>query len=383
MKPKLFLFFTPFLITNTLCACSSNENMKINNNQIDKYKIIYAENPDTSFISQYPQYNVIDDLEFDKITATELQTYIQNKFGVTLDVCLDKDTDKSDYEIVIGTTNRSIGDYLIMSPYDMDIKVNKNSLYINGGSFGSTYQAMKQLMNQLDKKPTIPANYSFKGKADLTTIACVGDSITEGASVYIEGVTVDFADNKKYFSYPVVLQRLFWKDCYVHQLGCSGSCVRADIVEHAYINTPQWNTLMLNGGDIDIALIMLGTNDSYWDTNKKLSDLEKQIFISSYEGMLQQMLEKNKNMKFTMFNCPITYGAPYSATQDVLDTQDMTYEYLINKNYPIQFYNMREATEQMDKSVFSDGVHLSSRGSGVVAQLIATIIEQQYNLKKS
>ena len=103
--------------------------------------------------------------------------------------------------------------------------------------------------------------------------------------------------------------------------------------------------------------------------------------MTSYEAMLQALLEKNLNMKFTMLNCPVVYGHPNSATQEVLDAQLMTYATLMEKDYPIEFFDMRAASSELDRSVFSDGIHLSSRGSGVVAQVIAAVCEDYYKLK--
>ena len=73
-------------------------------------------------------------------------------------------------------------------------------------------------------------------------------------------------------------------------------------------------------------------------------------------------------------------GQDNAATQEVLDAQLMTYATLMEKNYPIEFFDMRTASSEMDRSVFSDGIHLSSRGSGVFALLIASVCENFYSL---
>lgn len=396
-KQVRFIIFLQMvvLMVSIMSGCfngqgSAAKGFTINGVSIEKYKIIYAENPETDYLAQYPKYNVIEDIQFDRITAEELRDAIQELFGVTLEVCLDYRTEVTDYEILVGATNRTIvkEDFFAMSSYDMLAGVDGNKLYLRGGCFGATYSAKEKLVaflrQQSDngkKLVALDEDYAIKEEAQLTTIACVGDSITEGASVFIEDVVVDFAENKAHYSWPVVLQRIFWKTCYVYNLGCSGSCVRTDIEEHAYVNTLQWSTLMSVADKVDITLIMLGDNDSFWDTNHKLSDDEVQIFMTSYEAMVQSMLEKNPEMRFTMFNCPVAYGHPNSATQEVLDAQLMTYASLMEKNYPIEFFDMREASKKLDRSVFSDGIHLSSRGSGVFAQLIASVCEDFYKLE--
>lgn len=396
MKKYIILILLMVITMVSIFGGCSNEQgntakgFTINGVSIEKYKIIYAENPETDYLAQYPKYNVIDDIQFDRITAEELRDAIQELFGVTLEVCLDYRTEVSDYEILVGATNRTIEeeDFFAMSPYDMLAGVDGNKLYLRGGCFGATYSAKEKLVELLKQQSdngkklvALGDDYAVKEEAQLTTIACLGDSITEGASVFIPDVVVDMPENKAHYSWPVVLQRIFWKSCYVYNFGCSGSCVRTDIEEHAFVNTLQWGTLMTVADKVDIALIMLGTNDTFWDTNHRLSDDEVQIFMTSYEAMLQAMLEKNPNMKFTMLNCPVVYGHPNSATQEVLDAQLMTYATLMEKNYPIEFFDMRAASSELDRSVFSDGIHLSSRGSGVIAQLIASVCENFYKLR--
>lgn len=397
MKKYIILSLLMVVIMGCILSGCSNgqenttKGFTINGVSVENYKIIYAENPETDYLAQYPKFNVIDDIQFDRITAEELRDAIQELFGVTLEICLDYRTEVTDYEILVGATNRTIQeeDFFAMSPYDMCAGVDGNKLYLRGGCFGATYSAkeklvelLKQQSNNGEKLVALGDDYAVKEEAQLTTIACLGDSITEGASVFIEDVVVDFAENKAHYSWPVVLQRIFWKTCYVYNFGCGGSCVRTDIPDHAFVNTLQWGTLMTVADQVDIALIMLGTNDTFWDTNHKLSADETQIFMTSYEAMLQALLEKNPDMKFTMMNCPVVYGHPNSATQEVLDAQLMTYATLMEKNYPIEFFDMRAASKELDRSVFSDGIHLSSRGSGVFAQLIASVCEDFYDLKQ-
>ncbi len=364
--------------------------LTVNGYAIEQYKIVYAENPETDYLAQYPNYNVVDDIQFNRITAEELRDEIKTLFGAELEVCLDYRTQGSDCEILVGATNRTVDapSFFAMSPYEMVSGVDGAKVYLCGGSFGATYQAKERLVAYLKAQAEQGgeidlAEYSLVEEAPLKTVACLGDSITEGASTFIEDVVVDFAENKAHYSWPVVLQRLFWKDCYVYNFGCSGACVRNDLPEHAYVNTVQWSTLLTVAEKVDLALIMLGTNDTFWDSDNTMSTQEAKVFQDSYESILRALLAKNAEMQFTMFNCPVVYGHPFSAKQETLDAQLVAYGEFLAKGYNVEFFDMRTASEQFDRSAFCDGIHLSSRGGGIMAQTVAAALEDLYGMKQS
>jgi lysophospholipase L1-like esterase len=117
----------------------------------------------------------------------------------------------------------------------------------------------------------------FASSAAALKIACVGDSITEGAGLSSPSVE----------SYPARLQRLLGTNFVVRNYGVSGRTLlkRGDFPywkEGAYTQSRDWEP--------DIVIIKLGTNDSKpynwrYGTNY-VSDFEE--FIASYAALTSQ-----------------------------------------------------------------------------------------------
>ncbi len=111
-------------------------------NNIQKYNIIR------------PHYNAsyIMTVEFDKLTSM-----IKSKSGFLLGVKEDRYEAESEYEIVVGNTNRP-GTPAVSDYDEYVIKVEGNKVYINGGSYYATAIAISEFYKMLESGSVTTAN---------------------------------------------------------------------------------------------------------------------------------------------------------------------------------------------------------------------------------
>lgn len=115
----------------------------------------------------------------------------------------------------------------------------------------------------------------FSRENQRKTIACIGDSITEGYLVQ---------SNE---SYPAVLHRLLGGRFNVVNLGVGGAAAQAtrEPTNHSYWRLPHWRAAL--EAEVDVAIVQLGTNDArtgLWDEAR---------FRRDYAEMLRQLRERH------------------------------------------------------------------------------------------
>ena len=105
-------------------------------------------------------------------------------------------------------------------------------------------------------------------KADAQRVACIGNSITDGAGIDMAEVN----------GYPAQLQKMLGKDYYVKNFGVSARTM-LNKGDHPYMKEQAWREAL--DFNPNIAIIKLGTNDSKahnWQYGKEFAhDMQQMI----------------------------------------------------------------------------------------------------------
>ncbi len=347
---------------------------------LSEFKIIYAK---AEYAKQGPKtFNT--EWDFYKLTAKEIQNKIYDITGVALEVKQDEKTEEGANEILVGPTNRGQSDvYDSMSVYKCRSFVSLGKLSIGGGynasslvnnlktsyTWGATYHAFEYLEDYIAKqvkagKKTVDLvdGFEIENDVDLITVACVGDSITEG----------DKASDWNVTSWPPVLQRFLWKDYVVLNYGKCGKTMRNNM-DRRYNTCEQFYSAQSHAKYFDMALIMLGTNDFLNDSSFSAAD-DKNFKDSALE-IVEMLSAENKDIKLTVMNCPMYYGSNTKSFAHVRELQDELYSTLKTKGYDTEFFDMYTFT---DKNVtvknYPDKLHPNDKGYSIIGEKLSTVV---------
>lgn len=228
--------------------------------------------------------------------STAAQMFIKKVkeiYGISLSCVTDSRTEKEN-EIIFGivdsrdickdyTQRYDIGNYCV------EVKGKKvlfAATYANGALGAS--EAFLEKISDMDKV----SDMKFEGEKDIVRIACVGDSITYGAT-----------STNKNKTYPAFLQEMLGLDYYVFNAGINGySIVSTD--QYAYKKTPEFQ--QAKRFKPDVVLFALGTNDAnptptqpYKNWENPDNDRTKK-FIDSTNELLDAFVEVNSDVKIIM-----------------------------------------------------------------------------------
>lgn len=335
---------------------------------LSEYTIVYAPDTYQSAKNSYPDSFTEGDTNFEELIANELATVLFNMTGVQLSVVADTEP-AVDHEILIGQTNRSQSttNQTNVTTYKYRIAMTKGKLCINGGCAGSIYHALDALYEafaeQNSANVALSADFRTHGDADLITVACVGDSITEGYA----------SSNGTYCSWPSVLQRMLWRDYVIVNYGVSGKTMREDLND-AYIQTSAYNSMIREAKNADITLIMLGTNDSNRDRNWNDDSTAK--FNEACENLVAKIESKRPGMTYFIMDCPVYSGDGDFGSATVRALQRKLVTSLSDKGYDMHYFNMYNYTRStITLSLFPDGLHPNDKGYVKMAEGVRDLLE--------
>ena len=381
--------YTDGTTANTSAATSTADTVPVaprgkltlSGQDIADYVIIYAE-------SEYKKLRPsLQGTEYDfyKKTAEKIAADIKTLTGVTLSVESDE-TAETAYEILVGPTKRTESDIVKgLGIYDYVNKMLGTKLVIGGGTelfsytgylknyytYASTYHAFDALYDDLADRlqqsdVDLADGFSLSGEQHFKTIACVGDSITEGIG----------SSDYNYTSYPAVLQRLMWQDYVVINFGNSGKTMRNDLGNN-YTGTTQHAAFLKMLKNIDLTLVMLGTNDSHFDSGVWTDDDDNSYFMAAFQ-LCRAMRTVNPDMEITIMNCPVYYGSGTSGSAHVRNLQAELPEYLNDKGIAgVMLYDMHTFTaEYLGYGCFPDQLHPNDIGYSIMASGLAEVIDE-------
>ncbi|MBQ7324214.1 MAG: SGNH/GDSL hydrolase family protein [Clostridia bacterium] len=356
--------------------------LTINGNDLSAYKIVYADSVyDKSVLPQFTTEH-----DFFKLIADDLAKRIHKQTGVQLPVVRDTETDESEQEILVGPTNRSESDRLDeMDIYKTCVKVKNSKLIVGAGydstaytgnkresyCYASTYHSWDAVEADLAKKMAegiaafdFSSETDYSTTVDLITVACIGDSITEGAG----------STQRDFHAYPAVLGRILWKDHLVINLGNSGKTMRDDLGNH-YRGTTQHAALKRYAQKFDYALVMLGTNDSYFD--RSWPDASDNKYLTSADNLVKDITARNEDVVVVVMNCPKYFGTNGSGSPRVRMLQNQLPKRFEAMGIKTSFYDMYSFTEEkVGKSNFPDQLHPNDTGHALMAQELSGVLQK-------
>lgn len=359
------------------------EQLTVNGTDISEYVILYPRS-DYYQAGKAVLKRIKQEYQYDKITAERVAKLIYELCGVQLEVKMDTAVEESEHEILIGATNRnqSIKAWARMaSQDDYVVQVANSKLVICGGTYGTTYHAVDALEVHL-KEQNQPAvdlgeNFNCNGTYHLTTICCIGDSITYGSQ----------STDPVYLSYPANLQRLLWTECVIYNYGKGGRTLRSDLKDQngndpAWTITAEHTACMGNETKYDYVLIMLGTNDA--DRAAKYgclggytwNDADDAKYISDYLALVDELKAKDADSVFVVMNCPVSYRvASYDHTR-VRSVQAQVAQKLKDRGDEVYFYDMYTYTsENLGSDNFPDQLHPSDEGYALMADGVCAMLQ--------
>lgn len=347
---------------------------------LSEYTIVYAETPYESHL--YRKFST--EYDFFKLIAVEIAEKIYLRTGVTLAVVKDTATAESDREILVGPTNRDESDPIDgLDVFKTLVKRQGSKLVVGAGynstpytgglresyCFASTYHAWDAVDARLLELLAAgvdcwdwSADDDFSKAVDLITVGCIGDSITEGAG----------SSERDFTAYPAVLGRILWQDHLIINVGNSGKTMRDDL-DLCYRGTTQHAAARRYAQLYDYALIMLGTNDSYFDRNWTATDDSR--YLTSAENLVADLTKSNDDLQIVIMNCPAYYGTNGSGSQQVRALQDQLPTRLTEAGYLATFFDMYTFTaEHLGRENFPDQLHPGDTGYQIMAERLAEVL---------
>lgn len=358
-----------------------DEQLKLSINGIDisSYKIVYAKH---LYLKITDKATLGSDYDFNKECAIKLRDCIKELTGIELECVQDISATETDYEILVGMTNRQLTKELQLAKqtaYSYRLSLEGSRLVICGAMFGNTWHAIDFLMDDIKAgfagktSYDISGEYNLSGENHLTTIACVGDSITEGSK----------ATNLNIYSYPATLQRLLWKDCAVYNYGYGGYRLRKDLGNN-YFTTNGWEVLTTETEKFDVVLIMLGTNDCGEGGDTNWNEESSALYKKDMAEFVDTLYEKNKNIAPIVMTCPAYFGsgARTRNLSKVREAQAEIVSELAAKGIKISLYDMYAYTKDViGGERFPDKIHLNDEGYVMMAQGIAEMLKENSDTK--
>ena len=218
------------------------------------------------------------------------------------------------------------------------------------------------------------------------TVACIGDSITEGI-----GVEETLRATQ---SYPAQLQALLGSDYEVLNYGKSGATLCS--LSHSFYQQKAWITysgyraeLKNRAADIDVALIMLGTNEANSDvfSNDSLLKNNRAAIKEDYKNNLKILLNilkrENPDVVIYLLNAPKSYRADkpqWEVNLQVIRSIQQEVARELAEEFGLILVDMYQySAERMSADDFSDGMHPNEKGYAKLAEKAKELVKQAEN----
>ena len=228
------------------------------------------------------------------------------------------------------------------------------------------------LINEKDRERIAESRIDFSGKK----IACLGDSITEASNL-------DSEEDWKQYSYPAQLKELLGAE-EVYNLGIGGSSIGrywADAFVDRYQEIPE---------DVDIIIVMGGTNDGFCVSDQEFGNLEERAY-RTFCGDLDELmrgLKENYPDADIFFATPLPnilqdylmrerdYLLPQKDFVDVILRMAQEYDFGLIDLYNSNFLDSHDAN--IVAEYMPDGVHGNHDGYRILAEHFAAELVRYY-----
>ena len=228
------------------------------------------------------------------------------------------------------------------------------------------------MMNQADREIIAGSAIDFSG----LKIACLGDSITAA-------VNLEKEENYQQYAYPARLKELLGAE-EVYNLGIGGSSIGrywSDAYVERYREIPE---------DVDIIIVMGGTNDGFCVSDKEFGSLDERAY-RTFCGDLDELmrgLRENYPDADIFFATPFPnilqdylmrerdYLLPQQRFVDVIITLAKEYDYRVIDLYNSNILDSHDV--DIVEDYVPDGVHANQEGYRIIAEHFAAELIQYY-----
>ena len=355
---------------NTADPLSNLEGFSICGNDVSKYKIVYASSDPEA--AKWENYYFGVDYKYDEISANELKSQIKSIFDIELEVTCDAESEPSEYEILVGKTNREASRELNLFSLlsnERKCQVMNNKLVLCGGDYSSTYHCIDLLVDEFNRQAEagskvvyLDSSFKCESSFDVTNIALIGDDVFSQSTITDTDI----------LNVPSVMQRLLWKDYNVHSYLADDCTVKSELKQgKQFIATDAYKDLVANCNSLDAVVINLGTYDlKYSEISWNKTD--DAIFVSSYQNIIEELHSNNKDIKF--YICTTVNAKD---NQDIINAQKSVYKALVDLNYDVTLVDLDTLIGKYfyDES-FVNGFYPKEYASAVIAKKIASAIEE-------
>lgn len=189
------------------------------------------------------------------------------------------------------------------------------------------------------------------------TIACVGDSITEGY-----GIKWQSKD-----SYPVVLDSLLGPEYEVLNCGRSAATMSKE-GDYTFWEFKEFSNIFKFRPDI--ITIKLGTNDS------KPQNWDKEVYLRSYQAMIDTFMTLTPTPKIYLCLPVPVYEDKWGINDSVMNAGIIPVILEIAKSNGLPVIDLSKALQGYPEC-FPDGIHPEEKGMEIIAKKIAGVIRGQ------
>ncbi|MCM1089003.1 MAG: SGNH/GDSL hydrolase family protein [Muribaculaceae bacterium] len=235
----------------------------------------------------------------------------------------------------------------------------------------SSYEETQEV-NQQDKETIACNQYDFSEKK----VACLGDSITAASNLEKE-------ENYEQYAYPARLKELLGFE-EVYNLGIGGSSIGrywSEAFVDRYENIPA---------DVDIILVMGGTNDGFCVSDAEFGSLDERAhntFCGDLDELMRGLREHYPEAVIFFATPPANilhdslmgeqeYLLPQKAFAGVIRTLAQEYQFELIDLYNENLLNSHDAN--IISNYMPDGVHGNHEGYEILAEHFAARIVQYY-----
>ena len=312
----------------------------VNGRGIEEYRIIYRK---TNVPSQY------------KFVAEALRDTITQKYGFTPEVYPEDETlPAQEAELLVGMCEgRDFCEDFYYEIYndrgDHFIAVKGATVLFAANNAGGAYLAAKEFVDMAEKGEI--TDMKQKGTGKITTVACIGGSITEGSNS---------EDPNK--NYPTYLQEMLGPEYFVMNFGVSGySIVNTD--QYAYCKTSQYKKSL--EANPDIVIFALGCNDCNPTSNQPYKAWEGTDRAEKFVKSTKELLDSYKALPSapkiymclpcSLFKVP---GDQWNATEWAARIENYALPLLrqIAQEYELPVIDLWSWSKEHPE-VFTDGLH--------------------------
>ena len=253
---------------------------------------------------------------------------------------------------------------------------------MNGASKGSNNEL--ETLSNGEVTSVFDTSETDTPNSDKTTIVCIGDSITEGVGV----------GDVERDSYPARLSKSLGDGYEVLNYGKSGATMCSSTTDlyksHNWFSySGKYAELKRRAKDIDVALIMLGTNDGNTDALAEIRDLldhRLDEFQADYEKNLSRMVSLlrsgNKDVKIYLLTTPKCFRPleTYPTWEQTLENIVRPLQEQLAKKLSLEIYDMYSFTANTVTSCgFPDNLHPGRYGYHMIGRELARIVADIYH----